>query len=156
MYWWIPSVEKFSEAQCPAQECFGNHLFAHFPACVKPPVFYELAEDRGDVTCHNIHSTAIKIYHSSPSSSYSSVTCPPVEFLIWTSLHEHLWPDNVSNYNSVIILTAIKIPNVSNGNRVRGFFCSMYCVPDDMAALLPVLWFNLIKGVQWAVVCSVT
>lgn len=45
----------------------------------------------------------------------------------------------------------IKMPNVSNGQVcVQGFFCSMYCVPDDMAALHPVLWFNLIKGTRWA------
>lgn len=49
---------------------------------------------------------------------------------------------------------AIKTQNASEGKHVRGFFCSMYCVPDNMAALLPVLWFNLIKGTQWALVWS--
>lgn len=34
---------------------------------------------------------------------------------------------------------ATKTLNASKGKHVRGFFCSMYCVPDNMAALLPVL-----------------
>lgn len=37
----------------------------------------------------------------------------------------------------VTTIVADKIPNVSDGDSVQGSFCSMYCVPNDMAALLP-------------------
>ena len=95
-----------------------------------------------------INSIAIKIEHTGPLS-LSNVTL--YSELLYINI---FWPNNVFNSNSVINIIAIKIPNVSKSKRVQGFFCRMYCVPDDMAALLPVLWFHLIKGTLWALVWS--
>lgn len=95
-----------------------------------------------------INSIAIKI-EQTRLLSLSNVTL--YSELLYINI---FWPNNVFNSNSDINRIAIKIPNVSKSKRVQGFFCSMYCVPDYMAALLPVLWFNLIKGTLWALVWS--